>query len=406
MTADGAMAIGRVRVLHVATVAMSTVFLRGQAGFMKRKGFDVHVLTSPGDELEGFAREEGVTTHTASMARRISPLADVGAVRDIRRVIRATAPTVVHAHTPKGGLLGLTAAASAGVPVRIYQMRGLPFVTATGSRRALLRTSERVSCSLAHRVLANSRSMAGTAIEEGICPPAKLDVLCGGSGNGVDANGKFDPGRYGSTVRGETRDRLEIPRDARVLGFVGRLVRDKGVVELAEAWAELRVDYPDLHLVLVGPLEERDRIPRSTEASLRSDPRVHLTGLDWETPPLYAAMDIVALPTYREGFPNVPLEAAAMELPVVATRVPGCMDAVVAGETGLLARARDSAALAGAIRAYLDDAGLRARHGRAGRARVVRDFRQEALWEALYAEYCRLLDEGGLTTPDETGAAA
>jgi glycosyltransferase involved in cell wall biosynthesis len=122
-------------------------------------------------------------------------------------------------------------------------------------------------------------------------------------------------------------------------------------------------------------------------AGLRADPRVHLTGVEWDTPPLYAAMDVVALPTYREGFPNVALEAAAMALPIVATRVPGVVDAVQDEVTGTLVAPRDAAALAGALQRYLGDPALRDRHGQAARRRVLAEFRREAIWEATAAEY-------------------
>jgi glycosyltransferase involved in cell wall biosynthesis len=154
----------------------------------------------------------------------------------------------------------------------------------------------------------------------------------------------------------------------------------------------LRDAYPRLHLLIVGPFEVRDPVPPETERVLRSDPRIHLVGLDWNTPPLYAAMDVVTLPSYREGFPSVPLEAAAMGLPVVATNVPGCADAVVDGETGLLVDAGDAAALAGSIRRYIDDPDLRRLHGEAGRERVLRRFQPRSVWRALHEVYIHALD--------------
>jgi glycosyltransferase involved in cell wall biosynthesis len=187
------------------------------------------------------------------------------------------------------------------------------------------------------------------------------------------------------------RERLAIPGDALVVGFVGRLVRDKGVVELADAFARLKERFPGLHLVMAGPFEERDAVSATVRRSLESDPAVHLLGAVDDPAPIYAASDVVALPTYREGFPNVPLEAAAMGVPVVATRVEGCVDAVVDGVTGTLVPPRDASALAGALATYLDSVTLRTAHGQAARARVETSFRSERIWEALLAEYDQAL---------------
>lgn len=388
-----------VRLLHLTTVPMSLAFLRGQPGFLARRGVEVQALSSPDPELGAFGRAEGVPVHGVRMLRQVSPLHDLGALLRIVRTIRRVRPHVVHAHTPKGGLLGMLGAWLARVPVRVYHMRGLPMATATGGRRTLLKTTERISCALAHRVLCVSPSLRDVALAEGLCPPEKITVPGGGSGQGVDAAGRFDPARLPEGTRAAVRAGFGIPAHAPVVGFIGRIVRDKGVAELAEAWAGLRDAFPEARLLLVGPFEPQDPLPPSVEAALRGDPRVVLAGEDWDTPRLYAAMDVVALPSYREGFPNVPLEAAAMELPVVATRVPGCVDAVADGETGTLVPARDARGLEGALRAYLGDPALRRAHGRAGRARVMREFRRELVWEALVAEYARLLRERGLPAP-------
>jgi glycosyltransferase involved in cell wall biosynthesis len=215
----------------------------------------------------------------------------------------------------------------------------------------------------------------------------------------VDSDGRFNPDRLDVEARIATRRRLNLPSNAVVVGFVGRIVRDKGIVELAEAWQRLRDRHPEARLLLVGPFEPQDPIPSATERLLREDPRVCLVGLDWNTAPLYAAMDVVVLPTYREGFPNVPLEAGAMGLPVVATTVPGCVDAVVDGVTGTLVAPQDAEGLERAVTAYLADELKRRRHGTAGRERVRRDFRQEHIWEALHTTYRQLLRARGVRGP-------
>ena len=380
-----------VRLVHVTTVPGSLTFFHGQVGYLKARGVDVWALSSPGEELDKFAAREGVSVHGLEMPRRITPLRDLATTARVWRWLRKVLPDIVNAHTPKGGLLGMVGAWLARVPVRVYHMHGLPLMTATGLKRRLLRWAEKVSCLLAHQVFCVSASLRDAAVAEGLCQPGKIAVLHHGSINGVAAETAFNPALVGVTVRATTRARYGISLDAEVMGFVGRVVGDKGIVELVKAWQTLRAERPDLELLVVGPFESQDPLPPEVENVLRTDSRVHLTGMDWETPPLYAAMDVVVLPTYREGFPVVPMEAAAMELPVVATEVPGCVDAVQDGVTGTLVPPRDAAALTEAIRRYLVDPELRRKHGRAGRERMLREFRQEDIWAELYAEYTRLL---------------
>jgi len=289
------------------------------------------------------------------------------------------------------------------VPVRIYHMHGLTFVTRKGLRRLLLRWTETIAALVAHRVLCVSRSVREVAIAEAICPAEKIRVLLGGSINGVDADGRFKPAD--PAVRRACRQEYGIGDQCRVIGFMGRVVRDKGMVELVDAWRQLRAEFDDLHLLVVGPMEAEDPLPKDAEFALKSDRRIHLVGLNWDTPRLYSAMDLVVLPSYREGFPMVPLEAASMGLPVVATRIPGCTDAVQDGVTGTLVPARDSRSLAEAIRTYLRSAYLPRAHGDAARAYVIKEFRQEKFWGAMAAEY-RSLMVSPLSSPQPVDGSA
>lgn len=376
--------------VHVLSVPESLVFLRGQVAFLKKRGWEVTVVTSPGAQLAAFGAEEDVRTHAVELVRRISPGRDGRSLLEMSRLLRRLRPDIVHSATPKGGLIGTSGAALARVPRRIYHLRGMLMLTARGMKRHLLSSVERTACRLATSILANSHSLREWAIDAGLCPPEKIRVLASGSGNGVDCDEKFSPERVGDVGR-ELRGMLGLPPDAPLVGFLGRLVRDKGIIELADAWERVLDVRPGAHLILGGVFEDRDRIPANVRARLESNPSVHLVGFVRDTPRFFSAVDVVVLPTHREGFPNVLLEAAAMQRPVVATNVMGAVDAVVDGVTGRLTPLGDVRALAAAIVGYLDDASLRLRHGRAGRARVQEEFRRERVWEALADYYDELL---------------
>jgi glycosyltransferase involved in cell wall biosynthesis len=386
------------RIVHVTTVPQNLRFLRGLLRFLHERGCDVHVLSSPGSELDGFARQEGVTAHAIPIERRIAPASDLRSIARLAQLLRQLAPDLVHAHTPKGGLVGMLAARAAGVPRAVYHMRGLPLETATGSTRGMLWLSERTACALSDRVLCVSDSLAEVALSDGLCAPRKMRVLLKGSGNGVDAHGRYDPGRLAPGTRERVRALHAVAPDALVVGFVGRVAADKGISELCGAWRQLSERFPAARLLVVGALDERDPPPPDVVAALKADPRTRWIGDQGDMPALYAAMDVVALPTYREGFPNVVLEASAMRLPVVASRVTGCVDAVLHDRTGLLVPAKDSAQLAQALASYLESAELRARHGENGRRRVLEHYAQERLWEAILGLYAELLGRAAVVS--------
>lgn len=373
----------------------------GQIRYMRDKGFDVHVVSGPGAELDFLARE-GIPIHPIKLTRGLSPLGDLRALVSLCRLFVRLKPIIVHGSTAKGGPLSMIAAALAKTPVRIYTLRGLIIQLGSGAMNKIFRALEWLACRCASQVLAVSRSVADIMIREKLCRPNNIKVLGNGSSMGVDAENRFNPNLGAKADIDGLRKQLGIPVDAIVLGFVGRIVKDKGVVELAAAWRQLRLEYQNVFLLIIGPAEPQDPVPTEILQELRTDRRIIIVDFvrNEDMPKYYRIMDLVILPTYREGFPNVALEAAAMELPVLATSVTGCVDAVVDGATGTLAPARDSLALAHAIRVYINDEAKRKSHGKAGRQRVLSDFRPEMLWEAQYREYVRVLGEKGLPGPD------
>lgn len=374
------------RVVHVFTVPLSLMFLRGQVAFMRDRGHEIIVVSSPGPELDAFGTRERVDVHAVPMSRRIAPVEDLQSLRRLVGLLRDLRPDIVHAHTPKGGLLGTAAARLASVPTRIYHMRGLPLVTARGVQRALLRRAEVTSCGLATHVLCVSASLREEALARRLVVSDKARVLASGSGNGVDCHGRFDPDALDRGAVRALRGELGVG-DAPLVGFVGRLVSDKGILELADAWARLRERVPAAHLVIAGMFEERDAVPAEVRARLTRDPRVHMVGFVEDTATLYAALDVLAFPSHREGFPNVPAEAASMRVPVVAARAVGSVDAVVDGVTGTLVPVGDAQALAAGLERYLTSRDLAAEHGAAARRRMVREYRPERVWEALAGLY-------------------
>jgi glycosyltransferase involved in cell wall biosynthesis len=385
------------RLIHITTVPFTFRFFHGQIAFLKSRGVEVHAVSSPGDELgtlQEVEQREVIEVHPVRMQRRISPVGDLLSLWHLWRLLRRLRPDIVHSHTPKAALLGTLAARAVGTKVVLISIFGMRQMTKAGLSRRLLDWTTRLSCRLADRVWCDSFSIRDCIVAEGLCAPEKTVILGQGSVMGVDAREHFSPSRCGPDVRRVVRTTYGIPPDATVLGFVGRNAADKGMRELASAWRNLRNRYLSLHLMLVGPSDSTDPISPDDTALFRADERVHLCGYCEDLPAHLAAMDVFAMPSYREGFGIVNIEAGAMGLPVVSTRIPGCVDSVQDGVTGTLVPPRDANALKDAIAHYLEDPSLRERHGQAGRQRALQEFRPEAIWESLYHLYIDLVERG------------
>jgi glycosyltransferase involved in cell wall biosynthesis len=387
------------RLLHVVTSHISTRLMRGQLRYLSARGFDIFLASSPGRDLEAASNLEQVQGIAVPMARENSPLRDLYSLYRLYGLMRRIRPAITNVSTPKAGLLGGLAAWLSRVPCRVYTLRGLRWETASGTKRLVLMIADWVACHCAHRVVCVSPSVRNLAVARGVVDQDRTCVFGAGSGNGVDP-ARFEPTEEKLRKAVEIRERLGILPGAPVVGFVGRLTRDKGIPELYEAHKILRKEFPSLKLLLLGDYETGDPLPPPLRRAIGSDPSVTRPGFVDETSDFYHVFDILAHPSYREGFPNVVLEAQAAGRAVVAARATGSVDAIAHGVTGLLVPVADVAALAEALGKLLRNPTLAAKMGVAGRARVVLEFKPEKIWRALAEEYLQLLRISGLPLPD------
>jgi glycosyltransferase involved in cell wall biosynthesis len=360
--------------------------LRGRLRALRAAGFDVTVVSSPGVLLTRIAALEGVHSVAIPIRRDIAPVADFISLVRLWLLIGRLRPDIVEFSTPKAGLLGTLAACLRRVPRRVYMLRGLKLETTRGIKRHILLAAERLAARCAHVVLCNSRSLKAQALALRVGPPSRLHLLGAGSSNGVDTD-RFSPGLS------KVRDRLRLPRRAKVVGFVGRLTRDKGLPELIEAFDQILQREPDAHLLLVGWFDNgEDSLDASLRAEIFAHPRIHQTGYVFDPLPFYRVMDVMVLPTWREGFPNVVLEAAATGVPVVTTLSTGSRDSVIPEVTGLLIPPGYPGAIAEAVCKLLADPQRAQRMGAAARAWVLEHYVDEHVLHLTSTFYKSLLE--------------
>ena len=371
-------------ILVGVTHSQTCLVLGARLRTLRKSGFRVLLVSSPGLLLDQTAEREKVERIAIPMRRGIAPLADLVALLRLWLLIGKRRPDLVEFSTPKAGLLGTLAATLCGVSRRIYMLRGLKLETSAGFKRKLLLAAERLTCRCAHVVLCNSASLRAEALSLRIAPAGKLSLLGEGSSNGVDVE-RFSPGPS------DMRERLGIPQGAPVLGFVGRLTRDKGLPELVQAFEMILRAAPSAYLLLVGWFDAaEDALGKDLMRCIQGHPRIHCTGFVTDTAPYYRAMDVMVLPTWREGFPNAVLEAAATGIPVVTTESTGARDSVVPEVTGLLIPPGYPDAICEAVLKLIRDPDRRHRMGQAARAWVMEHY-SEAHVVGLTANYYRNL---------------
>ena len=424
------------RLLRITTAAMSLkILLKGQVGFFQEQGFEVLTVSADGPEVHDLIAD-GVKHRIVPMTRKITPLQDLWCLWQLVQIMRSFNPDIVHSHTPKAGLLGMMAARLAGVPVRLHTVAGLPLMEAGGLKRRLLMVTERLTYACAQRVYPNSKGLLefirggfryaeeqkrangmnrahrkramgkqvwdeevfkangarleANSTESQSITHGKLRLIGKGSSNGID------PGHFARTpeltaAARDIRARHHIPEGALVFGFVGRVVKDKGITELVEAFKRLATT-ADIRLLLVGPFEqELDPLPEEVMTFISTDPRVIAAGYQQDVRPWIMAADVFVFPSYREGFPNVVMQAACLEVPCIVSDINGCNEIIDDESSGLVVPTKNTQALLEAMSDMMAYKDLRRSFAILARVHVIENFSQRYIWNELLKEYRSLL---------------
>lgn len=373
--------------IRITTVPVSLKkLLEGQLNFMSEY-YDVTAVSSNRSELEAYGQREGVKTFYLPLTRKITPVRDLLCVYKLYKYLKRVKPLIVHTHTPKAGVVGMMAAKYAGVPVRLHTVAGLPLVEATGLKRGILDRVEKYTYKCATKVLPNSKGLKEIIVREGYCPTEKLDVLGEGSSNGIDTD-FFTVEHFKDAEIRSKRKELSIHDGDRVFVFIGRIVKDKGINELVEAFVKLNMELPESTLLLVGPYEdELDPLLPQTKEYIESHSKIITTGYQEDVRIYLALSDILVFPSYREGFPNVVMQAGAMGLPVVASDINGCNEIIQDGMNGMLIPVKNEKELFIRMKELALDRELREQLAANARERIVTKYDRLKMWKTILNEY-------------------
>jgi glycosyltransferase involved in cell wall biosynthesis len=382
-----------IKVAHIATVDLSLRhLLLNQMRSIQQAGFEVCGISAPGPDVP-VIEAAGVRHFPVAMTRNFTPFADLKALWKICRILKRERFTIVHTHTPKPGLLGQLAARMAGVPIVVNTIHGFYFHDQMPARwRRFYILLEKIAARCSDFILSQNREDIQTAVREGICHPENIGHL----GNGIDVV-RFDRARLNPDLLQQKRRELGLPEGAPVVGFVGRLVAEKGIIELFKAVAIARQRIPALRLLLVGEVDhvKADALQPSLAAEYGLADACVFAGWQQDMPEMYALMDVFVLPSHREGFPRAPMEASAMEVPCIVTDIRGCREAVEQNRNGVLVPLGNVQTLAEAIIDLLMNPAKAGRMAQAGRQKALERFDERLVFEKVKNEYKRLLRAKG-----------
>lgn len=363
------------RILIAVTSDISIRLLNGQLDYLSQNGMDVHLVVSRGRYSDELKDSPKLTVHYIDMERNISLKKDILALFKMFKVFKKVNPDISNVGTPKAALLGSICAFTTGTKRRVYTLRGLRLETTKGFKQFVLKLMEQLTILLSTEVIAISPSLIEKCKELGVRGTKKMIVLGKGSSNGLQIE-KFDSQYFEKCINPFSTNDF-------VIGFTGRVSKDKGIEELVESV----LSFEGSKLLLVGGLDENHGLDEKIIYEIENNPRIFLTGFLSNPVPFYKYMNLFVIPSYREGFSNVCLEAAAARLAIIGTDVTGIKDAIVDKKTGLLVKPYSVKELKKAITHLKEDRWLRRKYGLNGRNRVMKYYQSKDLWQQMISFY-------------------
>ena len=380
------------KLVRITTVPISLEkLLENQARFFKTY-YSVTLVSSQKEQLQKLAKEQGVNHFSLEMTRKITPLQDLRCLLQLIRFLRKDKPHIVHTHTPKAGIVGMLAAFIAGVPLRMHTVAGLPLMEAKGLKKSILYVVERLTYRCATHVYPNARGLMDFIQEKKLAGKTPLKCIGNGSSNGIDLT-YFNPERVSKEQEMSFREKWNISKNDFVFLFIGRLVGDKGVNELVAAFEQLANKIPNAKLLLVGPQEPTlDPLKQVTIASIEKNPKIVSTAYQQDVRPFLKMAQVFVFPSYREGFPNVVLQAGAMGIPCIVSDINGCNEIIENEVNGLIVPPKSIQPLSEKMYSLYKDPKKRATFIDRTKERIATDFERTHYWKLLLEEY-KLLEK-------------
>lgn len=373
------------KIVRITTVPDSLMsLLEGQLRFINQY-YEVIGVSGDGQILKDVQENEGIRTEVVEMTRTISPIKDLKAVYKLYKLLKKEKPHIVHSHTPKAGIIGMLAAKLAGVKHRFHTVAGMPLLVTTGPKRVLLNFVEKLTYKYATKVFPNSYGLKDIILKEGFTTSEKLSVVGKGSSNGIDIN-HFDNSLFKEIDLKELKQKLNIDQQF-VYTYVGRLVTDKGINELVAAFDIFSKSH-DAKLILVGWREsELDPLLPETESIIKQNNHIIQVGFQPDVRPYLAIADVLVFPSYREGFPNVVLQAGAMQVPSIVTNINGCNEIISEGENGLIIPVKDIQAIVVSMEYFIQNPETHKMMRSNSRQIIVDNYKHTYVWDELLKEY-------------------
>ena len=377
------------KLIRTSTVALSLNYLlKGQLGFLNEH-YNVVAVSGQDEHLQLVKVREKVRVVDLKMERKMSLVKDFISLIKLYKLLKKEKPNIVHSITPKAGLITMLAAYLAGVPIRLHTFTGLIFPTKEGLPKKILMAMDKVLCKCATAIYPEGEGVKADLIHYGITKKP-LKVIANGNVNGIDVD-YFSADIYTDETKRLLKDELNIGKDDFVFIFVGRLVGDKGINELVRAFVSLSDRQCDCKLLLVGAFEsDLDPLSSETITSIENNEKIIAVGFQNDVRPYFSISNALAFPSYREGFPNVVMQAGSMGLPSIVTNISGCNEIVIDGKNGMIIPVKDTLALENAMERLIVEVGFKESIKTNARALITSRYKQEMVWNAILAEYKRL----------------